>query len=124
MPSRRRFLGIALVPAAAAAGAWPTIAVAQSRSLPATPACETGGPTPRQTEGPYFKRSSPERASLVEPGMPGTPLVVTGRVLATDCRPIPKALIDVWQADDRGHYDIGWRRSGRASTRVARRTST
>lgn len=29
-------------------------------------------PTPSQTERPYFKPSSPARASLLEPGVPGT----------------------------------------------------
>jgi protocatechuate 3,4-dioxygenase beta subunit len=37
--------------------------------------------------------------------MGGTRIVVTGSVLSTDCRPIPGALLDFWQADDRGEYD-------------------
>src|SRR5205823_8563378 len=43
----------------------------------------------------------------------GTRIVVTGSVLTTDCRPIAGALVDFWQADDRGVYDnAGYRLRG------------
>jgi protocatechuate 3,4-dioxygenase beta subunit len=72
----------------------------------ATPACGPDSPpTEAQTEGPYFKRSSPERASLLEPGLAGERLVLSGRVLTSDCRPVARALLDVWQADAGGAYD-------------------
>src|ERR1700674_707485 len=32
-------------------------------------------------EGPFYKAGAPERSALAEPGMKGTPLTVTGRVL-------------------------------------------
>jgi protocatechuate 3,4-dioxygenase beta subunit len=31
--------------------------------------------------------------------------VLAGSVLATDCTPVPGALLDFWQADDSGEYD-------------------
>jgi protocatechuate 3,4-dioxygenase beta subunit len=37
--------------------------------------------------------------------MPGAALAISGHVLSTDCQPIVRALIDVWQADARGDYD-------------------
>ena len=61
--------------------------------------------TPPQTEGPYFKPDSPERTSLVDSGMSGARLLVSGRVLAPDGQPVGRALLDFWQADDRGAYD-------------------
>jgi protocatechuate 3,4-dioxygenase beta subunit len=77
-----------------------------SRTLPATPACDDGDePTVEQTEGPYFTPDSPERASLLEPGMEGDRLVIAGRVLTTGCRPVRRALLDFWQADAAGEYD-------------------
>ena len=83
----------------------------------ATPACGEAGLTPPQTEGPYFKPDSPLRASLIEPGMAGTRIIVEGVVLSTECRPIPKALVDVWHADDRGQYDnSGYRLRGHQFT--------
>jgi protocatechuate 3,4-dioxygenase beta subunit len=27
--------------------------------------------------------------------------------MTTDCRPVPRALLDFWQADDGGRYDVG-----------------
>jgi protocatechuate 3,4-dioxygenase beta subunit len=75
-------------------------------TLAPTPACDDGDePTLAQTEGPYFTPNSPERASLLEAGLGGQRLVVAGTVLATDCRPLQRALLDFWQADDDGQYD-------------------
>ena len=76
--------------------------------LPPTPACgddDDDDPTPPQTEGPFFKPKSPQRASLIEKGLGGTRLVVTGSVLTRSCRPVANALLDFWQADDGGEYD-------------------
>ena len=70
--------------------------------------------TVSNSEGPYYKSGAPERAALIEPGMPGTPLLLTGQVLTTDCRPVAGALLDFWQADDRGEYDnVGYTLRGR-----------
>lgn len=77
-------------------------------TLEPTPACgddEDDDPTLAQTEGPYFTPNSPERASLIEPGISGTKLLVSGFVVGTDCQPIAKALLDFWQCDDDGEYD-------------------
>ena len=87
--------------------------------LQATPACgdDDDNPTPAQTEGPYFTRNSPERASLLEAGMPGRRLLVTGYVLTTACRPVAGALLDFWQCDDAGVYDnVGYRLRGHQFT--------
>ncbi|HEU0077508.1 MAG TPA: hypothetical protein VFQ76_07645, partial [Longimicrobiaceae bacterium] len=77
-------------------------------------------PTPAETEGPYFKRSSPERASLLEAGTAGTRLSLTGLVLTRGCRPVSGALLDFWQADDSGAYDnTGFRLRGHQFTDAA-----
>lgn len=74
--------------------------------LEPTPACDDHDePTPTQTEGPYFTPHSPSRSSLLEKGMPGTLLIITGRVVTTNCQPVAKALLDWWQANDAGEYD-------------------
>jgi protocatechuate 3,4-dioxygenase beta subunit len=98
-------------------------ALAQAPTLPATPACTDGDEiTPRQMEGPYYKRSSPERASLLEPGLTGTRLVVAGFVLSRRCQPIERALLDFWHADDQGQYDNrGYRCRGHQFTDAAGR---
>lgn len=97
----------ALAAVAAVAAAWPL----RSRSAPPTPGC--GVLTHAQTEGPYFKPQSPQRAELVEPGIEGQALTLAGVVSDTACRPIAGALIDVWQADAAGRYDnTGFRLRG------------
>ena len=89
-----------------ACGGEDDAAQTQPRTLAATPACDDGDePTAAQTEGPYFTPDSPERRSLLEPGMDGTRLIVAGRVLTTGCRPVARALLDFWQADAAGEYD-------------------
>jgi len=87
-------------------------------TLPATPACaDDDDETLAQTEGPYFTPGSPERTNLAEPGLAGMSLVVTGTVLTRDCRPVSRALLDFWQADDGGAYDnSGFRLRGHQFT--------
>jgi protocatechuate 3,4-dioxygenase beta subunit len=112
-PRRREFLGasaafvIGLVSDAHAQG---------GRARP-TPACGDDVVTPAQTPGPYFKPQSPLRSTLLEPGMPGTRIVIEGTVLTTGCKPVPRALLDFWQADARGEYDnAGYRLRGHQLT--------
>jgi protocatechuate 3,4-dioxygenase beta subunit len=79
-----------------------------TQGLAASPALECASPaalTPALTEGPYFKANSPERASLIEAGVTGTQLTLTGYVLTTDCKPVAHALLDFWQANAQGQYD-------------------
>lgn len=96
----------------------PPAAAPVAARLPPTPACgDDDDPTPAQTEGPYFTPDSPERASLIEPGIAGTRIVVAGRVLTTDCRPVARALVDVWHCDADGVYDnSGYRLRGHQYT--------
>jgi protocatechuate 3,4-dioxygenase beta subunit len=87
-------------------------------TLPPTPACDDGdAPTVRQTEGPFFKPRSPERADLREPGMKGQHIELAGVVLTRGCRPVERALVDVWHADAAGEYDnTGFRLRGHQFT--------
>jgi protocatechuate 3,4-dioxygenase beta subunit len=73
--------------------------------------------TPAQTEGPYFKANSPERSNLVDAGVTGTPLTITGYVFDQNCKPVANALLDFWHADDKGVYDnSGYRLRGHLFT--------
>jgi protocatechuate 3,4-dioxygenase beta subunit len=86
--------------------------------LDLTPACHDGDAvTLAQTEGPYFKPSSPERIELIEEGMAGQPIELAGFVLTRSCKPLAGALLDFWQADDLGKYDnSGFRLRGHQFT--------
>ena len=66
---------------------------------------------------------APERSDLVDEGMEGTVLLVSGFVVDTDCTPLANAKVDVWQADARGEYDNsgGYRLRGYVLTDAAGR---
>jgi protocatechuate 3,4-dioxygenase beta subunit len=51
--------------------------------------------------------SSASIIQLVKPEEKGSHIVLTGRVLRPDCRnPVVNAIVDVWQANAKGMYDI------------------
>lgn len=114
--TRREFVGaglastaVLLLSACGARGTEGETAVSPPPSpltnLPPTPACaDDDDPTPPQTAGPFYTPDAPERTSFREDGS-GPALLLTGQVLGTDCRPIPGALLDFWQADANGVYD-------------------
>ena len=59
--------------------------------------------------GPFFVEGAPELplgASIAKPGTPGEPCVVTGSVRDPKGRPIAGALLDVWEGDGEGFYDV------------------
>ena len=83
-----------------------------------TPQCHDGDEaTIRQTEGPYFKPSSPQRADLVEPDTRAQLVEINGQVLTRSCRPVDRVLLDLWHADEHGEYDNrGFRYRGHVFT--------
>jgi protocatechuate 3,4-dioxygenase beta subunit len=102
-PTRRIVLGAGAFAAGSLLGIGSGLA---QTPLSPTPACHDGDePTLAQTEGPFFKPSSPERIELIEAGMAGQPIELVGFVLSRNCKPIAGALLEFWQADDKGRYD-------------------
>jgi protocatechuate 3,4-dioxygenase beta subunit len=114
--TRRRFLAASLILSDMLfyATSRDRAATAAPVELEPTPACaDTDDITPSQTEGPFYKPRSPERKSLLEPGIQGTKIVLEGNVRSTKCKPIQRALADFWQADGNGAYDnAGYRLRG------------
>lgn len=82
----------------------PCFATAQ-RLLEPTPGCTTAEPTLAQTEGPFFRRDAPFKRDLAADVARGERILIGGLVLDPACRPVPGVLVQVWQADDSGHYD-------------------
>lgn len=89
-------------------------AVAATVGMEPTPACtDTNDITPPQTAGPFYKPRSPERKSLLEPGIQGSKIILEGTVRSTKCKLVQGALVDFWQADGSGAYDnAGYRLRG------------
>jgi protocatechuate 3,4-dioxygenase beta subunit len=80
----------------------------------ATPACAE---TEDNILGPFYKADAPLKDTLVEPGMAGTRLTISGRVLGATCGPLAGAVLDIWQADDAGAYDlVGYTLRGKVQT--------
>ena len=118
--TRRRFLAVSLVATDMLLNRTaPSLdAIAAVGETELTPACaEANDITPQQTAGPYYKPRSPERQSLLEPGIQGTRIVLEGHVRSSKCKPVPGALVDFWQADGNGIYDnSGYRLRGHQFT--------
>jgi protocatechuate 3,4-dioxygenase beta subunit len=67
---------------------------------------ETRKPTPHNDLGPFYKKRAPRQSALRAPNDPGMPLQVSGIVYDTRGDVIPQALVEVWQTDHFGHYDL------------------
>ncbi|WP_326719182.1 MULTISPECIES: intradiol ring-cleavage dioxygenase [unclassified Streptomyces] len=66
------------------------------------------GATESTVLGPFHMTESPVRELGANIDLVGTgePCVVSGRVRAPDGTPLPGAVLDVWQADPEGYYDV------------------
>jgi protocatechuate 3,4-dioxygenase beta subunit len=115
--TRRRFL---FAGASVAAGVLAGGSAADE--LPPTPECrDNDEPTPRQTEGPFYKPRSPRRSDLAE-GVKGRVIELAGLVLTRRCNALSRAIVDLWHADDKGEYDNkGFRLRGHQLTDAAGR---
>jgi protocatechuate 3,4-dioxygenase beta subunit len=83
-------------------------------TLPAASPCtDEIAVSPRRSDGGHYRPGAPAKDTLLEPGVTGTRLVISGYVLFPDCRTVPGAVLDVWQADAQGRFDdTGWRLRG------------
>jgi len=70
---------------------------ADSRKLQPTPACVLG---------PFYKRQAPGVARMRTKRDTGMPLELSGTVYGETGEKLPNALVEVWQTDHFGHYDL------------------
>ena len=84
------------------AGLLASLALIPSRRLFA--ACQR---TTADGRGPLYVAGAPIRSSLCGPAEPGQRLVISGVVKTEECRPLAGAILDLWQANDRGLYSTG-----------------
>jgi protocatechuate 3,4-dioxygenase beta subunit len=103
-PSRRQLLRS--VAAAGGLGLTGYADLVGGQEIAPTPECrDNDPPTLPETEGPFFKPRSPERADLTAPPGRGRLTELSGYVLTRGCRPVSRALLELWHADDAGEYD-------------------
>ena len=64
--------------------------------------------TPSAVLGPFYVEGPPEtpQGADIAEGLPGTPLWTEIRVTDTDDQPVPEAVVDVWQSNEDGFYDV------------------
>jgi protocatechuate 3,4-dioxygenase beta subunit len=78
--------------------------------------CTAGTLTIWQGEGPFYSPKTPERRDIRDPHIREA-LVLAGRVLDPQCRPIAGAVLDFWQTGHEGRYDNqGYRYRGHQRT--------
>ncbi len=78
-----------------------TLVIAQNHKKPQ-------GCTEATVFGPFHVQNAPilELGSNISEGVKGTPWFVNGKIKGINGEPIPNAIIEVWQADDDGYYDV------------------
>jgi catechol 1,2-dioxygenase len=82
--------------------ALPAALALAGRDVRAEDAC---APTEPDFKGPMYLAGAPRRTALAGPKEPGERLRIRGTVVGPDCRtPLPRTLLDVWQADAEGEY--------------------
>ena len=67
---------------------------------------EVRKPTPANELGPFYKKRAPEGTVLRMAGDPGMPLSVSGQIYDTSGRKLETAVVEIWQTDHLGHYDL------------------
>jgi protocatechuate 3,4-dioxygenase alpha subunit len=62
--------------------------------------------TTSQTVGPFYTIGLDRlnRADLTGPGVSGERVTISGRVVDGDGKPVPDALLEIWQANSHGKY--------------------
>jgi len=110
--SRRGFLTGTM--AAAAAAALPRSATAREPAPTARygdyltyeqPDADEVPATEKDIEGPFYREGAPMRTTLHDKGEKGAVLVVSGKVVARNGRPLSGVVLDVWQCNANGKYD-------------------
>lgn len=116
MPTRRHFLsGVVAAPVL-----LPNLgrSAEPPEKLQLTPACgDEDDLTPSQTEGPFFTPRSPQKWDFASDAPNGERMTIAGYVLTPTCRPLARALVELWHADEAGTYDTnGYRLRGHQFT--------
>ena len=67
-----------------------------------------GAATDSTVLGPFYVEAAPEIANggNIAGDLPGEPLFVEGLVRSSDGAPLANAIVDAWQSDDQGRYDL------------------
>jgi protocatechuate 3,4-dioxygenase beta subunit len=86
----------------------------------------SGNATENTVLGPFYVHGAPEieNGGDMAAGWEGEPTHVSGRVLSTDGKPISGALLDLWQSNTEGWYDVQLADTGGRQLRARLRTDS
>ena len=84
----------------------------------------SGGTTETTVLGPFFVHGAPEieNGGDMAAGWQGEPTYVSGRVMSTAGEPLAGALLDLWQSNSEGSYDVQLADTGGKQLRAKLRT--
>ncbi len=84
------------------------------------------GATETTVLGPFYVHGAKEieNGDDMAAGWDGKPTYVSGRVLSTDGKPLTGALLDLWQSNSEGRYDVQLADTGGKQLRAKLRTDT
>jgi hydroxyquinol 1,2-dioxygenase len=82
------------------------------------------GTTETTVLGPFFVHGAPEieNGGDMAAGWNGDPTYVSGRILSTEGKPLAGALLDLWQSNSEGSYDVQLADTGGKQLRAKLRT--
>ncbi|MDQ2083507.1 intradiol ring-cleavage dioxygenase [Xanthobacteraceae bacterium Astr-EGSB] len=106
METTRRTLLAAFIAAPLAPLSGVAAAAQGTPALPLTRACDDdNAATVEREPGPFFKPNAPLNRDLFADSPRGERITVAGFVVDDRCGPLPGSLVEVWHADENGHYD-------------------
>jgi catechol 1,2-dioxygenase len=77
------------------------------KGIPRVQPASEFAPSFQDVLGPFHVKGAPFRGKVTPPLEPGSLLVMRGRIWGFDTkRPLANAVLDVWQADAKGSYDM------------------
>jgi catechol 1,2-dioxygenase len=56
--------------------------------------------------GPFWRAGAPLQSKIIPPGAKGQVLKLSGTVMDTDGKPVPDVIIEIWNSDADGAYDL------------------
>ena len=96
-----------------------TTTASRSRSKTAAPSCSASAsplPGPLRPQplvatrndilGPFWRAGAPFKSKIIPAGAKGQVLQLSGTVMDTDGKPVPDVIIDIWNSDADGVYDL------------------
>lgn len=78
------------------------VSCGDSKKAPVDPGCQTS----EDILGPFYKAGSPIREDIIPKGSTAPALKITGNVYGSCDKALTNAVVEIWNADETGNYDV------------------